>query len=148
MDQNKIQDEFVCHVVSLTARKNQKLSRGSDEINDITNIFRWLRNNSPHISERTKQKVLESNLIETCLWFCDNYFTNESLSRSVILQFLANFSVNFESVQQYIIEHFQNTLRQVFYFYLVKTALTFVIVKNLFDHFYRMRINKSRHRNF
>lgn len=109
------QNEFICRVVSLTTtRKTAQVSNGSavnDEIQNITDTFRWLRNNSPQLNDLTKHELLKSGLIETCLWFSDSYFENRPLSRSILLQFLANFSANSETVQQYLIESFHNTLR-------------------------------------
>jgi len=114
MNRQEIQDEFICRVLSLTNRKSARMSDGStvdDDVKDVTDTFRWLRNNSPGLDENTKHEVLKSGLLETCLWFCDYYFANEPLSRSILLQFLANFSVNHEIARRNIIEGFRDVLR-------------------------------------
>lgn len=108
------QNEFICHVVSLNTKKSVLVSNESktdDEIQNTTDTFRWLRNNSPQLSAYTKLELLKSGLLETCSWFCNNYFINEPLSRSIVLQFLANFSANNEIAQQNVIEGFHDTLR-------------------------------------
>lgn len=113
MDQQR-QNEFIYHIVSLTTKKSVQVmneSTTNDENQNTTDTFRWLRNNSPQLSVHTKHELLNCGLIETCSWFCNNYFVNEPLSRSIILQFLANFSVNNEVAQQNIIKSFHDTLR-------------------------------------
>lgn len=102
--------EFVCHVMGLNTRKlSGRLD--ADEMKNATDTFRWLRNNSPQLDDCGKCQLLDSGLIETCLWYCDTYFAEEPLSRSILLQFLANFSVGYESAQRQILEGFRDTLR-------------------------------------
>lgn len=115
---NNTQNEFICRLVSLAARKSVQVSNDQpaeaafeDEIKNTTDTFRWLRNQSVRLNESTKDESLESGLVETCLWYCDHYFTNEPLSRSILLQFLANFSINHENAQQKIFQVFHKTLR-------------------------------------
>jgi len=104
--------EFVCRVMGLNTRR---LSGWSDavEMKKATNDFRWLRNNSPRLDDCGKRQLLDIGLIETCLWYCTTYFANEPLSSSILLQFLANFSVGHESAQRWIFESFRDTLRYI-----------------------------------
>ncbi|XP_022173061.1 ataxin-10 [Myzus persicae] len=102
--------EFVCHLMGLKTRRLSGWS-DADEIKSVTDTFRWLRNNSPRLNDNGKCRLLNSGLIETCSWYCDTFFTNDPLSRSVLLQFLANFSVGNETAQRQIFEGFCSTLR-------------------------------------
>jgi len=105
-------DEFVCRLMSL---KTRRLSARSDvdEVKNATDTFRWLRNNSPRLDDSGKCRMLDSGLIETCFWYCDTFFANDPLSRSVLLQFLANFSVGNETAQRQIFLGFRSTLRYI-----------------------------------
>lgn len=116
MDQ-RLHDEFINHVHVLTAIKSFETSstKGADahKTDDITDVFRWLRNNSPQLCANTKDKLLKLKFDDTCHWFCDHYFNNKSLSFSIILQFLANWSMNHKPSQQSIFHGFHNGLRCV-----------------------------------
>lgn len=120
--QNNDVQEFVCHVMGLKSRKMSGRS-DADEIKNATNTFRWLRNNSPQLDDRSKCQLLDSGLIETCSWYCDNFFANEPLSQSVLLQFLANFSVGHESAQRQIFGGFCSMLR-----YVVLSKTTYIVM--------------------
>lgn len=117
-DQLGSNSEFICRVVSLAARKSVQVSDDrpaasvvEDEMRNTTDTFRWLRNQSVLLNDSTKRESLELGLVDTCLWYCDHYFANEPLSRSILLQFLANFSINHENAQQKISQSFYETLR-------------------------------------
>lgn len=109
-----IRNEFVRCVVCLTAEKSTQIAtpdRSSDRTENLTDTFRWLRNNSPHLNDNTKSELLESGLVDTCLWFCECYFANEPLSRSIVLQFLANICIDHQITRQIISKVFRETLR-------------------------------------
>lgn len=108
--QNNNVQEFVCRVMDLKTRKLSGRS-DADDIKIATDAFRWLRNNSPQLDDAGKCQLLDSELIETCLWYCDTFFSNEPLSCSVLLQFLANFSVGHERAQRQIFGSFCGMLR-------------------------------------
>lgn len=84
-----------------------------NDIENLTDIFRWLRNNSSRLNESSKNELLDTGLLDTCLWFCTNCFINKPLSCSVLLQFLANFSMNNEIAQCKIFQSFNNVLKYV-----------------------------------
>lgn len=115
MDQQFIQKEFKRLVVylKLFRKSTEMLNKFTvdDEIVNITDTFRWLRNNTPQLNEDIKHELLNLGLIDTCLWFCENYFINRPLNCSILLQFLANFSINYEIAQTSIYNYFHNTLR-------------------------------------
>lgn len=102
--------EFESRIMGLNTRRLSGRS-DTDKMKNVTETFRWLRNNSPRLNNDGKCQMLDSGLIETCLWYCDTYFDNESLSRSILLQFLANFSVGHKSAQHRIFGCFRGTLR-------------------------------------
>lgn len=108
--QNNDIQEFICCIIDLNARRLSGRS-DSNDIKNATDTFRWLRNNSPFLNNSDKCRLLDSGLIEICSWYCNTYFANESLSCSILLQFLANFSVGHENAQRQIFEGFCNTLR-------------------------------------
>lgn len=114
MNQQFIHDKFKRLVVSLITRKSTGVVNkftGNDEIVNITDTFRWFRNNSPQLNEDIKQELLNLGLIDMCLWFCENHFVNHPLSCSILLQFLSNFSINYKIAQSNIYDYFHNTLR-------------------------------------
>jgi len=113
--QNNNVQEFVCRVMDLKTRKLSGRS-DADDIKIATDAFRWLRNNSPQLDDAGKCQLLDSELIETCLWYCDTFFSNEPLSCSVLLQFLANFSVGHERAQRQIFGSFCGMLRYIVLF--------------------------------
>jgi len=109
-----VQNEFNIRLVSLTTTKsNQTLDElpTHTEVEINTETFRWLRNNTPLLNENAKHDLMELGLVDICLWFCDHYFCNEPLSRSIVLQFLANFSINYEIAGRRISKNFHYTLR-------------------------------------
>ncbi|XP_026812588.1 ataxin-10 [Rhopalosiphum maidis] len=108
--QNKEVQEFMCRIKELNTRRLSGQS-DSDDMKNTTDTFRWLRNNSPFLDDIDKCRLLDSGLIEICSWYCNTYFANESLSCSILLQFLANFSVGHESAQRQIFDGFCSTLR-------------------------------------
>lgn len=121
MDQRSVEDEFASLVASLTtAHESNETCPTDEEVRNATDTFRWLRNNAPRLQESAKRELLESGCVRTCRWFFDHYFVNEPLSRSVVLQFLANFSVNHQLAQQIIFKVFNDTLRYV--------SITFLVI--------------------
>lgn len=115
-----IQEEFIKRCVSLSSKIPTRL--GSDgfttvdvdnEIENLTDTFRWLRNNSPRLDERTKNELLDTGLLDTCMWFFNHCFVNKPLSRSVLLQFLANFSMNNEIALRKVFQIFHSILKYV-----------------------------------
>jgi len=138
--QNNDVQEFVCNIMGL---KSRKMSRRLDavEIKNATNTFRWLRNNSPRLDDSSKCQLLDLGLIETCSRYCDNFFANEPLSQSVLLQFLANFSVGHESAQRQIFGDFCDMLR-----YIVLPATTYIVnVFNVYSHLSNTFVNTLMH---
>jgi len=108
--QNNRVQEFVCRVMDLKTRKLSGRS-DADDMKNATDVFRWLRNNSPRLDDASKCQLLDSELIDTCVWYCNTFFVNETLSRGILLQFLANFSVGHESAQRQIFGGFCDILR-------------------------------------
>lgn len=111
-----LQNDFACRLEALATTRRfvgkiYKPVACDNETKSITDIFRWLRNNSPLLDKNSKCKLLELGLVETCWWFCDFYFRDKPLSRSILLQFLANFSMNYETAQQCIFNEFHSLLR-------------------------------------
>ncbi|KAL4143221.1 hypothetical protein QTP88_005579 [Uroleucon formosanum] len=108
--QNNNVQEFMCRIMDLKTRKlSGRLD--ADDTKNTTDAFRWLRNNSPQLDDAGKCQLLDSELIETCLWYCDTFFANEPLSCSVLLQFLANFSMGHKRAQLKIFGGFCGSLR-------------------------------------
>ncbi|XP_050524339.1 ataxin-10 isoform X1 [Daktulosphaira vitifoliae] len=85
-----------------------------DDKNYITDTFRWLRNNSSDSNDINKQNLLDNGLIKICLWYFEDYFREDNLSRSIILQFLSNFSMNNKNVQEQIFKGFHKKIRVTF----------------------------------
>jgi len=138
--QNNDVQEFVCHIMGLKTRKLSGRS-DADEMENVTNTFRWLRNNSPRLDDNSKCQLLDSGLIETCSWYCDNFFGTEPLSQSILLQFLANFSVGHKGAQRQIFESFCGILRYIF---LPTTAYTLNIC-NVNSHLSYTFVNTLMH---
>lgn len=113
--QNNDVEKFICCIMDLNTRRLSGRS-DSNDIKNTTDTFRWLRNNSPFLDNSDKCRLLDSGLIEICSWYCNTYFANESLSCSILLQFLANFSVGHKNAQRQIFEGFCNTLRYIVLF--------------------------------
>lgn len=115
MNQQLIRDEFISHLNSLIVKKSSAqlfdIVTVNDEIENIIDTFRWLRNNSPQLNESIKNELLNLGLIDTCLWFCKHYFVNQPLGLCILLQFLANFSINHEIVQTNVYDNFHNVLK-------------------------------------
>lgn len=116
MEQEELmRDEFFGRLNSLSSKKLAQDANVSssikDEMENSTDTFRWLRNNSPRLHESTKTKLVESGLIDTCLWFFNHRFVYKPLSRSILLQFLANFSINHKTAQGKVFEGFHSILR-------------------------------------
>ncbi|XP_050428755.1 ataxin-10 [Adelges cooleyi] len=112
--EDQVHDQFTCFVSKLMeVRKSKKCieKTDTDGNNGITDIFRWLRNNSPRLNNNSKQLLLDSGLVEICLWYFDVHFHDDLLSLSILLQFLANFSINYKPAQQMIFKDFHSTLR-------------------------------------
>lgn len=85
----------------------------NNEMENLTDTFRWLRNNSPRLDANIKNELLDTGLLDTCVWFFNHCFVNHSLSRCVLLQFLANFSMNNEIAMRKIFQSFHSTLKYV-----------------------------------
>lgn len=113
--QNSNVQDFMCRIMDLKTRKLSGWS-DDDDTKNTTDTFRWLRNNSPQLDDAGKCQLLDSELIETCLWYCDTFFANEPLSCSVLLQFLANFSMGHKRAQLQIFGGFCGSLRYIVLF--------------------------------
>lgn len=106
-----IQQEFVDRAHFVTHIKSTRVPLDEKNIKTLTNTLRWLRNNAPQLNESTKQELLKSGIVESCGWYFDNYFMDEPLNCSILLQFLANLSIDHKMTQQHVFQCFHSKLK-------------------------------------
>lgn len=105
-----VREEFVRRLGTLSSVRRSDVASDADA-DAATDAFRWLRNHSSRLDADDKRQLLESGLVDTCLWFCDRYLSQSPLGRSVLMQFLANLSANDKNARLQIYQGFRHTLR-------------------------------------